>query len=328
MKKLSILYPPTIDYDFLKQRPAQLMRRLALRGHRAFYCNHTQKAQPPQEIEPNLFIVHNFVEFVAGVSPDLYYASNPTHLDLLRRYLPQSRPRIFYDLLDEMPEWSKGVAKAMTEADLVCAVSEPLALKYSAHLLRNGCDPDILKLAETLPPPVEFDVLRKNGKPIVSFIGGVGSWVDTELIEKIDPERYTVIIAGAVLEGGRAPQGRILLGHRPYQDALNYMLHSDILILPFRDDRISHFANPIKMYEYLLTGKTFVAKDSPEVRSIDPACVLIARDDIEFLEGLGRSLEMNRDPRIQQRCRQFALENTWETRCVELERLLEKVDLS
>ena len=58
----TILYPPTIDYSFMKQRPQHLMEKFAELGWGVYYCNKNQDINKPltQTIKPNFKLVNNF----------------------------------------------------------------------------------------------------------------------------------------------------------------------------------------------------------------------------------------------------------------------------
>jgi teichuronic acid biosynthesis glycosyltransferase TuaH len=324
MEQLTIFYPPAIDYTFLHQRPAQLLKQFARHGYKAIYCNLTQQVLRPDEVEPNLFVYHNAKNAVLRNNIDIFYATNPSHIEWMKENVPYRPKVVIYDLLDYFPAWAKGEAKALPEADIVCAVSQPLVDtykdKYDVHLVRNACDPSVLNTVK-LCKSKEIQRVRDLGKPIVAFVGSVGVWVDTKLIEKIDDEKYSVVVVGCEL-GNSFPKNSINTGHRQYSEAMAWMDASDVLILPFKNDKISHYANPIKMYEYLLLGKTFVSSDSPEVKTIPYPCALVKNGPSSFVKGIEESMALNKKLEIQQQCIDFAMQNTWEQRFNQIEELI------
>ncbi len=54
-----VIYPPTLDWAWMKQRPQQLMTQLARLGHTVYFCNRTRSAPRVESVEPNLFVVHH-----------------------------------------------------------------------------------------------------------------------------------------------------------------------------------------------------------------------------------------------------------------------------
>ncbi|MEW6172562.1 MAG: hypothetical protein AB1510_05765 [Bacillota bacterium] len=72
-----IVYPPTIDWSFMKQRPQQLMQQFADHGHQVFYCNKTQfEDRILEQVQPNLTVVHNNKTFIQDVVPELKKQDN------------------------------------------------------------------------------------------------------------------------------------------------------------------------------------------------------------------------------------------------------------
>ena len=67
-----IIYPPTIDWDWMKQRPQQLMEQFSLHGYTVYYCNKTQsKTELYTALNPNLTIIHDNNYFIKNMIPVL-----------------------------------------------------------------------------------------------------------------------------------------------------------------------------------------------------------------------------------------------------------------
>ena len=55
-----IIYPPTINWNWMKQRPQQIMEQFALHGYQVYYCNMAQKKDClSTQLMDNLTLIHN-----------------------------------------------------------------------------------------------------------------------------------------------------------------------------------------------------------------------------------------------------------------------------
>ena len=147
----TILYPPTIDYDWLVQRPQQLMKAFAALGIKVFYMNpgtHTSNKRGVTRLSPNLMILNNVDPKVYMKQRPVFYFSSPPHVDLIPRYNPSL---VVFDYLDEPVEEFVSLApylrRALTSADLVITSSKKLyhhslAVNSNTILVPNGCDFD------------------------------------------------------------------------------------------------------------------------------------------------------------------------------------------
>ena len=54
-----------------------------------------------------------------------------------------------------------------------------------------------------------------------------------------------------------------MLGRKPYEDVAHYMAAMDVLIMPWNNSEWIQACNPIKLKEYLATGRPVVTTDFP-----------------------------------------------------------------
>ena len=142
--KYTVIYPPTINYDYMKQRPQHLMDQFAADGLRVYYLNIWERQAPPQEVRPNLFVVHRAGD-IHGLP-----RSHPVVLWMTWsesiRWIDRIHPDIsVYDCLDDFPEWAPAERLILPRADLVTATSDALFHKMREQhqrviLVRNACE--------------------------------------------------------------------------------------------------------------------------------------------------------------------------------------------
>lgn len=111
--------------------------------------------------------------------------------------------------------------------------------------------------------PEELSNLRR---PRVGFIGGMDAHTfDPELflgVARRLPEAEFVMIGGSSLpEGWCSLPNVTFTGRKPYQDIAGYMAAMNVLIMPWNRSEWIKACNPVKLKEYLATGRPVVTTD-------------------------------------------------------------------
>jgi len=278
-----IIYPPTIDWDYLHQRPQQMLKALAGMGCHCFFCNvNMHKRYPVGYINnsPNLIISNNL-----GLDATVQRARelHPNHpIVIYFTYPPQINNLPISDLvvfdsvdepLDEFSEWLPDYTNAVQKADIVIATSRSIANRIQAldkpvHLIPNGCDYEHFSIAQTLQKinSVPFN----QPKPIIGYIGTIAPWVDMRLINTMARSlpNYEFVIIGPLL---KQPSLALLnknmyyLGHRHYSVLPQYLSNFSYCLIPFKMTEMTKGVNPIKLWEYLASGIPILSTPIPEV---------------------------------------------------------------
>lgn len=253
--------------------------------------------------------------------------------------------KIVYDCPDDFSAFYSGVrvSKALrteenliADSSVVTAVSKVLykrISKINSHCLYipNGVDFEHFHKARWLvDKPQEISSLPH---PIVGFIGIVRDWINIELICKLaqsHPE-YSILLIGPIAFGLEELQkypNIIMLGGRKYESLPSYLSCIDVCLIPFKINKLTSASNPIKMYEYLATGKPVVSTPVPEVCDTVSELVYIAKDDEDFIrkveEAVGETRKPENKTMVARRIR-FAQDNSWEKRVDVFERLLRQM---
>ncbi|MEN6351781.1 MAG: hypothetical protein ABFD08_20645, partial [Syntrophomonas sp.] len=190
-----ILYPPTLDYRYLVQRPQQLMKSFSELNIPVYYLNNASPNLPPvngiEKPNPNFYLFNNVdpSPFLQGIRPVVYYSAT-AQVDMVNRYNPSL---VVFDSVDEPSDefegWKPYYNRAVSSADVVLTTSQKLydmALPLNPHtyLVPNGCDFSHFSQASSRSLPVPDDMVGING-PIIGYVGVIATWCDLNLIDHI-----------------------------------------------------------------------------------------------------------------------------------------------
>lgn len=218
-------------------------------------------------------------------------------------------------------------AELCQRADLVVTTSETLCRARRRWNPRTCWIPngaDVEHFAQPAQPAPELACLPR---PIVGFVGGLSQWVDVGLLAQLASARadWTLVLIGPtggadVSALGRLPNAH-LLGPRPYEHLPSYLAGMDVAVVPFRQDPVTYYADPIKVYEYLAAGVPVVATDLPALRRLGHV-VRLAETPSAFVEQIETAL---RDGRAAGRAERQAeaARHTWSSRFERLAMLLD-----
>ncbi|WP_340004024.1 glycosyltransferase [Paenibacillus sp. FSL K6-0276] len=325
------IYPPTIDWSWMKQRPQQLMKYLARAGHTVYYCNKTQEEAPPEEISPGLYLVKHHERWLKAEWPDIQKRKSApvivwcTLPQLSLSLQAYQSDKIIYDCVDEFPQWAPYERNMAATADAIICTSERLFRRITRQypdkklaLIRNAYDTDMRLHLPGEPDdqqmPEDFPTV-----PTLGYIGAWAPWIDSKLVTRLAREQSEarVIIIGP--EFGRkflpSRAGLHFPGMKPHHQLPSYLRLLDVCLIPFLLNTVTLATNPIKAYEYLAAGKPVISTGLPECQLMQPF-VDVASSPENFLKLVASRL---RDPGDCEARRKFALQNTWTHRVKEIE---------
>ncbi|MCE5285758.1 MAG: glycosyltransferase [Pelosinus sp.] len=319
-----IIYPTTVDWDYLHQRPQQLLKALAQKDCLTIFCNvNKDYLHPPgfEQISRNLILANNmdipqaiaWAQTSMSGEPIVLYYSNPPQYNRLKSLAVDY---IVFDALDE-PEnefssWKENYKLCVQNANLVLASSTSLFERVAqlspqkALLVPNACDYTHFSQAQKQIPLPDM----KFNKKIIGYIGAVALWLDWALIHKAVQTytNYAFIFVGPFYGCADAPvkaKNLYYLGHKDYGKLPAYLSNFDVCWMPFAINQVTKGVNPIKMWEYLASGKPVVSTSLPEANTkyID----IISQDNL-------LALAQDSPPQAAEKRIKFAQENSWALR--------------
>lgn len=210
-------------------------------------------------------------------------------------------------------------------ADLVFVAPPALVAAKQAinpHTRFSPHGVDVSLFAQAMDPATVIPAAARDlTHPVVGYFGSLHEWIDLELIEWLARERpqWTFLLVGhAAVNVTRlqALHNIRLVGAQPYVDLPAWAKAFDAAIIPYRHNRQVENANPLKLREYLATGKPVVSVSHPEINKFS-RWIEIAEGREAFLDGLERALSGDSPAAAAARVASVA-DQTWDSRVIEV----------
>src|SRR5262245_41139079 len=181
-------------------------------------------------------------------------------------------------------------------ADLVLATSRPLferIRRTRADVVRLPNAGDAERF-ESLPAR-HMSPLAKLTRPVIGYYGAIAAWFDAAAVAEASrrhPEWSFALVgdaSGASVESldGRPNVHRF--GEVPYDKLPGYVAGFDVCTIPFQRTPLTEATNPVKLYEYLATGRPIVARRLPELEPFEDVVTLYGGGD-DFGGALGAAV--------------------------------------
>lgn len=192
-------------------------------------------------------------------------------------------------------------------------MEEEAELGIRRAFIDHGVDFESFARAGLEPtPPADLVQLQR---PRVGFVGGIDAHTfDPELFLEVArrlPEYQFMLVGACSLPDDWCGLPNVhLLGQRPYEQVADYMAASDVLIMPWNQSDWIRACNPIKLKEYLATGRPVVTTDFYELKHYGNL-LRIATDAESFAAGIRAAAQ---DPGDACARREHVRQATWKQR--------------
>jgi glycosyltransferase involved in cell wall biosynthesis len=243
-----------------------------------------------------------------------------------------------YECVDEFSA-SKGLVHGPTiaalernvleKADLVIVTAQGLfeskkAFAKRIEVVPNGVDVDHFAKASQPGTPVA-EVIARLPKPVVGYLGAVQYWVDFDLVShaaRAHPE-WSFVFVGSVEPLARVDKVRNLpnvyfLGRQPYADLPEYVAGFDVCINPYILDGVAENVDPLKLYDYIASGKPVVSVDIPAARRF-AGVIALTKTPEDFVQAIAAAIATPGDAATRQ---QAASAHSWQARFSKIQEIL------
>jgi glycosyltransferase involved in cell wall biosynthesis len=186
--------------------------------------------------------------------------------------------KIIYYCVDDFSEWP-GMEKQLIldlegrlleQTDAVICTSQILYEKfkdyYPTHLLKHGVDLELF----SSQAPVEHRCLDRIPSPRVGYFGNIDQRTDFQFIQKLALALPYVsfVFTGptqANVSALKMHPNIFFTGAIPYEELPSVVQGWDACLLPYHLNALTRNINPLKLKEYLATGKPVISTPLPDV---------------------------------------------------------------
>jgi len=310
-------------------------------GHKSDIVNVRTLFQLPKERYPIIHFINKFIlSFFWGnkiKKTEFIWLTSPIQYSYLESF--KYKGKIIYDCMDDLLEFEKTELRReklrtqeetlLKNADLVIASSlhlkKTLVNRYGQNdiiVVNNAIKDNIEPRCPQLPQNIQsfFDHDKKS----ITYIGTISSWFDFNLMKKVlDDNDNTVLNLFGPKDTGIPKDERIrYCGTIPHDMVFSVMKQSDILIMPFVLNDLILSVNPVKLYEYIFSGKPCIAPLYGESKAFSDYVYLYdsASDCSKIVGDIVNGKIASK--RCFEECRAYALANTWSERVKQISKSL------
>jgi len=203
------------------------------------------------------------------------------------------------------------------------------SLNPNRVLLTNGVDYEAF--AQTVAEPPD---LRNIPRPRIGYAGVVKRQLDWDLISALVARHpdWSFVFAGA-----RAPHHDIavtldrlakmpnvtFLGMKAVDELASYPQHFDVCVMPYRENDYSKYIYPLKLHEYLASGRPVVSIPLPALAGLERH-VTVARGPDDWERAIQRSLADSSNARGRAERQAEAHRHDWSTIADEIASLIRR----
>ncbi len=273
-----------------------------------------------------------------GFAKPLIWVNNPMAWDALG-HIPHSA--LVYNRTDRYEDFPSAdpsqvrvvdqLFKASADLTLYCADSlmgEPGEgdACHSAAFVDHGVDYESFLTGAEGPDPED---LRDIPGPRIGFVGGIDSHTfDAPLFQQVVermPDVHFVLVGGTTFGDGWLSAPNVhFLGRKPYAEVHRYSGRFDVLIMPWNRNPWIEVCNPVKLKEYLATGRPVVTTPFRELGRYE-GYVRVAEGPEAFAEAIRGALAPE-SPEAGARRQQRVAGETWEAQSQRALTLLDGIE--
>ena len=354
----TILVLSHLRYDFVFQRPQQLMCRLA-RRHRIVFVEEPVRTDGPSRLRVWQPTVN--VQVLEPQTPLAAAGFHDEQLPMLREllepefarldrpvlwfYTPMALPlvadvparRVVYDCMDELAAFrfaprqlQQREAALLRRADLVFTGGRSL---YRARRDRHHdvwCFPSCVDARHFAPREDWTDPWPSLGRPRIGYYGVIDERIDYALLDRVAAERpdWQWIMVGPIVKVDPTDLPRRpnlhWLGQHAFETLPRLAAAWDVCMMPFALNDATRNISPTKTLEYMAAGKPIVSTPVRDVAEPYAPLVWIGEGAAQFVAACERALAEKGDPRERRarEMRELAEDLCWDDTAAAMETIV------
>ena len=272
----------------------------------------------------------------------LLHIFNPEYFDYIEYLQPYLLVFHIRDAYSKSGSWTQfqqnQYHNLLEKADLVIVSDRellnliPASLRFKSRELQNGADTTAFESGRCEPEPED---LASIPHPRIGYIGRMSLKFDWEILFLLASQHqdWHWILVGEILHAGdqdneiqaqkclKMPNVH-WLGTKVYTALPSYVAHCDVNTLLYRTGNglgeWAHYVNPLKLHEYLATGRPVVGSNIPSIQRFSDVVAIASSDVVSWDTALKHAINNggvgNPDMRIS-----IARLNSWDLRVNQLE---------
>lgn len=359
---MKILYLMHVDWNWIKQRPHFIAEELAKNGNKVDIIfkkqyvknNLVDNGTFNGSIRPipslrggdrfkiiqifNRLIYLLFLRTIKTQKYDYVFVSHP----LL--FSDCIKSKIIYDCMDDYAAFSKSLEsdyhrntllnfelKLSKKAELVVFSSDYLRCAVRnryGNIFKNSV---VVNNAINMPTnSIVFSEKKVTDTINLTYIGTISNWFDFEVLKKVKEtyksKKIIVNLYGPCETKKIEIEDFNFLGPINHDKIFNAMMDSDILIMPFVLTELIKSVNPVKLYEYIYSGKPIITLKYGETEKFSDYVYLYEPGNAEsFIEQLNLIASNNYKGKVSiETAIEYVKHNTWECRISEIQKYMEE----
>ncbi|MCH8566875.1 MAG: glycosyltransferase [Balneolales bacterium] len=277
-----------------------------------------------------------FTDFIS------YNSFNPQYLTVLPSYF---KPVLnLYQSRDDINALEPYLRKHGVEGEITAIQNADVSFATSTHLRRTLCERTGADV-KFLPNAASFETFRKAydeslqepadlqkiPKPRIGYTGNICHRQDYPLIKALSaahPDKSIVLVGPKNFHAHTNIQleeipNVYFTGPKKVDELPAYLQHFDVLILPFLCNDVTRSIYPLKINEYLASGKPVVATPfSEDIRSFSDVIQLESSHEL-FTAAVETQLKTDSTEKSRQRYERASL-NTWQNRVEQIRKWMHK----
>lgn len=246
------------------------------------------------------------------------------------------------DIIDDQRKWDvhpkylarleEGYQQILSKTNAVFTNCESvknsfLKLNSNITIIPNGSE--IFKDTKSWSKPEELENIKN---PIIGYVGNLSDRIDIELLKYIatNNKTWNIVLIGSAHRNAQifelAEFENIhLLGVKPYDEALSFIKHFDIAIIPHLNNRLTQNMNPLKLYVYFSAGVPIVSTKIANIEELSGS-ITVANNPQDFVNCIRQHLDnKNKNIAIDKSKRNLLLQKIdWQSR---VENILDRLEI-